>query len=161
MTWDIWYINEGFLIWIILSTYISHEAVSRVCTAGFTVFVFIGYYFECMVFFNYYYYIISTYIVPYYLCSIPPVSYFDHIIAWILPTWYHLLSLYLFLYACAHVTAFNTCSFDLDLLIHVCLSLYATWHSPHHSLGSFWLPWILMSRSWSLELVYSPTCWSE
>jgi len=29
-------------------------------------------------------------------------------------------------------------------------------------LGSFiWLPWILMSRSWSLERVDSPSCWSE
>ena len=27
--------------------------------------------------------------------------------------------------------------------------------------GEFWLLWILMSRSWSLERVDSPSCWSE
>ena len=27
--------------------------------------------------------------------------------------------------------------------------------------GEFWLPWILMSRSRSLELVDSPSCWPE
>ena len=27
--------------------------------------------------------------------------------------------------------------------------------------SSIWLPWILMSRSWSLERVDSPSCWSE
>ena len=35
---------------------------------------------------------------------------------------------------------------------------FASSHSP----GEFhWLPWILMSRSWSLERVVSPCCWSE
>jgi len=28
-------------------------------------------------------------------------------------------------------------------------------------IGEFWLPWILMSKSWSLRLVDSPDCWSE
>ena len=43
---------------------------------------------------------------------------------------------FMFLYACTHDTIFNTCSFDSDLLIHMCLSLHATWQSPYHSLGS-------------------------
>ena len=43
------------------------------------------------------------------------------------------------------------------LIIHLCLSLLATWLSPHHSPGEFWLLWILMSRFWSLELVDSPS----
>ena len=30
-----------------------------------------------------------------------------------------------------------------------------------HLGSSIWLPWILMSRSWSLERVDSPSCWSE
>jgi len=58
-------------------------------------------------------------------------------------------------------SGFQYMLFDSDLLIHVCLPLHATWHSPHHSLESFWLPWIVMSRSRSLELVNSPCCWSE
>ena len=87
---------------------------------------------------------------------LPLVSYSYHIIPCMLPAWYHLLSLCLLLYACAHDMIFNTCSFDSDLLTHVCLSLHATWHSPYHSLGSFWLPWIFMFRSRSLKLVDLP-----
>jgi len=49
MTWDIWYIDQGFLIWIIPSMYLSHEAVNWVCTADFAVFTFIGFYFGFLV----------------------------------------------------------------------------------------------------------------
>jgi len=42
---------------------------------------------------------------------------------------------------------------------HLCSSWFATWLSHHTRLGSIiWLPWILMSRSWSLEHVRA---WSE
>jgi len=41
---------------------------------------------------------------------------------------------------------------NLDLSIHMYLFLHATWHSPGHSLGSFWLIWTCMFRFWSLEL---------
>jgi len=54
----------------------------------------------------------------------------------VLPYLLYLPPPYLLLYACAHDTIFNTYYFDSDLLIHVSLSLYATWPSPHHSLGS-------------------------
>ena len=37
--------------------------------------------------------------------------------------------------ACTHDTVLIHV-YDSDLLIHVCLSLHATWHSQHHSLGS-------------------------
>jgi len=73
-----------------------------------------------------------------YMYSNLPVSCSYLIISWVLPTWYHLL------YA------------------HLCSSWFANWLSHHTRLGSFiWLPWILMSRSWSLERVDSPSCWSE
>ena len=49
-------------------------------------------------------------------------------------------------------TRFSMHDYDSVLSIHMCLSLHAIWLSPHHSLGEFWLLWILMSRSWSLEL---------
>jgi len=42
----------------------------------------------------------------------------------------------LFMFGCvAYDTVFNA-FFDLNLSIHVCLSLHATWHSSHHSLGN-------------------------
>jgi len=40
---------------------------------------------------------------------------------------------FLFVYACAHDTVFNTCSFDLDLSIHACLSLHAVGPEALHS----------------------------
>ena len=43
------YIDEGFLICIIPSTYLSHEATNRAFTAGFAVFTFIGFYCAFMV----------------------------------------------------------------------------------------------------------------
>jgi len=49
MTWDIWYIDEDFLVWIIPSMYLSYEAVNWVCTAGFVVFTSIGFYFRFLI----------------------------------------------------------------------------------------------------------------
>ena len=68
-----------------------------------------------------------------------------------------------FMFMCAYLTIrFSMHVYDSDLSIQVCLSMLATWHSYHHSPGSsVWLPWILMSKSWSLERVDSPSCWSE
>ena len=159
MTWDIWYIAEGFLIWIIPSTYLSHETIKWVCTTGFAVFAFIGFYFRFLVLLLLLYYIRLHPSLPlvFYSSSLLLLSY----IPCMFPVWYHLLPLYLLLYVCTYDTVFNTCSIDLDLSIHVCLSLHATWRSLHHPLGSFWLPWILMSKSWSLELVDAPSYWSE
>ena len=45
---------------------------------------------------------------------------------------------------------------------HSYSSWLATWHPYSYSPGEFhWLPWILMSRSWSLGRVDSPCCWSD
>jgi len=53
-----------------------------------------------------------------------------------------------FLIACSCMyvlmTQFSIHDFDTDLSIHVCLSLYTTWHSSCHWLGNFWLPWTLV-----------------
>ena len=49
MTWEIWYIDEGFLVWIIPLTYLSNEAVNWVCTADFAMFPFIGFYFKFLI----------------------------------------------------------------------------------------------------------------
>jgi len=50
--------------------------------------------------------------------------------------------------SCMHVlmTRFSMHAYDLDLSIHVCLSMQAIWHSHHHSLGCIWQPWIYMYR---------------
>jgi len=34
-TWDVWYIDEGFLIWIIPLTYLSRESIIWACTTSF------------------------------------------------------------------------------------------------------------------------------
>ena len=76
----------------------------------------------------------------------------------------HPLSHHFMSYSCSDVYAHDTVlthAFDSDLSIHVCLSLHATWHSSHHSLGSFWLPWTCMFRFRSLKLIDSLSCWSE
>jgi len=106
------------------------------------------------------YYIIPAYILLYHLCSIPSVSCSYLLIPCIISTWYHILSLYLLLYACAHDMVFNACLWFR--FIDTRVLIYAS-HLALASLlaGEFWLSWILMSRSRSLELVNSPSCWPE
>ena len=62
---------------------------------------------------------------------------------------------FMFLYACTHDTVFNTCSFDSDLSIHVCLSLHTTWQLPYHSSRSFDSPEFICPdlRAWSLWIL--------
>ena len=106
------------------------------------------------------YYIIVVYILLYHLCSIPPVSYSYLILPWVFPAWYHLLYIYLLFYACAHDTIFKACLWFG--FIDTCVFIYARHLALTLSLaGEFWLPWILMSRFWRLELVDSPCCWPE
>jgi len=72
-----------------------------------------------------------------------------------LPFLLYLLPPYMLLYAFAHNMVFNTCSFDSDLSMHVCLSLYDTGPSPHHSLGSSDSPKSACPdfRAWSLWIL--------
>ena len=100
----------------------------------------------------------------YYGCLHPTLplmfSCFRLIIPCVLPTWYHLLYIYVLLYACVYDTVFNTCLWFgfIDTRVFI--------FARHLALASplakeFWLPWILMSRSWSLEPVDSPSYWPE
>ena len=41
VTWDIWYIYEGFLVWIIHLTCLSRESISLICTTSLSILVFI------------------------------------------------------------------------------------------------------------------------
>jgi len=97
-----------FLIWIIPSMYLSHEALILVCTASFVVLLSSGFTLDLWFYDYYYYNILYVHILSYCWCSIPLVSCSYHIIPCMFPTWYHLLYLYLLLYACAHDTIFNT-----------------------------------------------------
>jgi len=121
-------------------------------------FAFIRFYIRFLVYDHYY--IIPTYILHYHLCSIPQVYCSYLIIPWVFPAWYHLLYIYLLLHACVHDTIFNACLWfrfiDTRVLIY---ARHLAFTSP--LVGEFWLPWILMSRSWSLECMDSPRCWSE
>jgi len=72
------------------------------------------------------------------------------------------LVIYLPSYAClCSRHGFQIHAYDSILSIHVYLSWHAIWHSYHHTLGEFWLLWILMSRSWSLELGDSLGGWPK
>ena len=68
--------------------------------------------------------------------------------------WYHLFYIYMLMLT----TRFSMHIYDSNLLILVCLPMLATWLLHHHSPGEFWLLWILMSRSWSLDWRGS-SCW--
>jgi len=102
----------------------------------------------------------AAYILLYHSCSIPPVSCFRLIIPCVLPAWHHLLYIYVLLYACVHDTIFNTCLWFgfIDTRVFI-FAHHLVLASP--LAREFWLPWILMSRSWSLEPVNSPSCWPE
>jgi len=63
------------------------------------------------------------YILPYHSCSILPVSCSYNIIPYMFPAWYHLLFLYMFLYACVHDTIFSTCSLT-RIYRYTCAYLY-------------------------------------
>ena len=41
--------SEGFLVWVIPLTYLSHEAINWICTTDFTVFPFIRFYFGFLI----------------------------------------------------------------------------------------------------------------
>ena len=77
-----------------------------------------------------------------------------------IPAWYHLLFIYLLLFACAYNTIFNAWFWfgfiDTRMLI---FARHLAFASP--VAGEFWLLWILMSMSRSLERVDSPNCWPE
>jgi len=105
------------------------------------------------------YYPIHVHILFYHSYFTSLVSYSYLIIPWVLPTWYHLLCIYLLLHTMP-TTRFSMHDYDSVLSIHLYLSQHAIWHLHHHSLGEFWLLWILMSRSWSLDR-RGPSCWGS
>ena len=88
------------------------------------------------------------------------ITCFYHLISYMFQLDIELLSLYLFLHVCSHDTVFNAYLWlgfiDTHVLI---LARHLAFVSP--LAGEFWLLWILMSRSWSLERVDSPSCRSE
>jgi len=152
VTWDIRYIDEGFLVWIVPSMHLSHEAVNWACT---TSFAYIRFYSVLSVLYCFLYlgdnsgYINSGYIKVRYSVYI-----YEGFLFWIIPSTYSshgsviwayitdfatftLLATLLSAHACMYSQHdFQYMIFDSDLLIHVCLSMHATWHSSCHSLGN-------------------------
>ena len=64
---------------------------------------------------------------------------------------YHAIPVHTCLYMLLFTARFSMHNYDSVLSLHMCLSLLATWLLPATRLGSFiWLPWILMSRFWSI-----------
>ena len=101
MMWDIRYIDEGFLIWVILSMYLSYEAVIWAVLLVLS-YLFLSGFYLVFQFYYYYYYII------YIFMALPPVYYFIDLL--LLPYCIQLIScLILHLYYCAQPP---------DLLIH-------------------------------------------
>ena len=146
---EIYDINEGFLVWIIPLTYLSHEVVNWIRTTGVAVFAFIGFYFEFSV----------LWLLLYYSClhpTLPPVNNFTNLP---LLSYYtmrilcliSLASLYLLMYAYAYDMIFNACLWFKFIDTRV-LFFHATWHSHHHSLGRSDSPGSSCSglKAWSL-----------
>ena len=73
---------------------------------------------------------------------------------WVFSAWYHLLYINFILHTLLTIQ-FSMHIYDLDLLIHVYLSMHATWHSHHHSLGSSDSPGSSCPdfRVWSLQIL--------
>jgi len=95
--------------------------------------------------------------------------FFDVLISWIgnlsLYNWFCHIYFTYYLISCSCVSVlttlfFNACLYfefiDTRVFIPARHLLFIT-----PLVGQFLLPWIYMSRSWGLELVDSPGCWSE
>jgi len=95
--WGIWYIDKGFLIWIISSMYLFHEAVIWVILLVLLYLLSLG--FNLNFWFNYYYIFIF---LVYHLCTTPLISYYYHIVHSLPLAWY---------YTCITVSNLLTCLF--------------------------------------------------
>ena len=100
--WDIWHIDEGFFVWIIPSTYLSHEAVIWVVLLVLT-YLLSSVFWSDFWFYYYYYYIIYFWL--YHLCTTSLISYYYHIVHSLSLAWY---------YTCITVLNLLTCLF-IDL----------------------------------------------
>ena len=84
--WGIWYINEGFLIWIIPSTYLSHEAVIWVVLLVLPYLLSSGFNSNFWLYYNYCYFM---YFWFYHLRTTPLISCYYHIVHILSLTWYY------------------------------------------------------------------------
>jgi len=103
---------------------LSHEAVNWDVPLVFPYLLSLGFTMDFL--FYFYYYIYAYILVAFYSTGLLLLSYYImHVLSWyhncIFP---YLLSLYLLLYVYTHDTIFNTCFFNSDLSIHICLSLW-------------------------------------
>ena len=127
------YIDKGFLVWIIPSTFLSHEAVNWVLPLVLPYLLSLGFTLDFR-------FII---IILYYNCLHPALPLVFYSTSLLILSYYtmHVLFLWAFtLSTCSCMpvlmTQFSMHVYDSDLSIHMFLSLHATWYSHHHSMGS-------------------------
>ena len=139
-TWDMWYIDEGFLIWIILMTYQSRESIIWACTTDF----------------------VHTCIYHMFSISIACLVYLSHVYVYLCPLYrFHACFLIqIYWYTCIYLIS-DLLSFPIWLLIIACtyipephylIRYTCAWYAHYLALsyvlaGCIWQPWILMSRS--------------
>jgi len=119
------------------------------CTAGFVVFAFIGFYFEFFILLLLYYICVHPGLpLVYYPTGLLLLSYYTLHVPYLISQFiagiesrfhncisHQLLSLPAPVYLCSWHD-FLYMLFNLDLSIHVCLTMHVTWLLPHHPLGS-------------------------
>ena len=126
VTWDMWYIDEGFLIWIISLTYLSRESIIWACTTSFV--------------HTYIYRMFNLFTACTYALHTAFYAYFQFQIYCRSFNFPYVICYYLYL---------HTWTTSLDH-VHVCL-LCTPFGFIYVLAGCIWQPWILMSRSWSLD----------
>ena len=142
-TWDMWYIDEGFLIWIIPLTYQFRESIIRACTTSFVhtyIYHMFNVFIACLIYLSHVYLYFSS--RHCFLCMLSDSDlsiymYLFHFRFTVVP----LISFMLLVIACTCIPE------PYHLIMYMC-----AWYARHLALpyvlaGCIWQPWILMSRS--------------
>ena len=134
--------DKGFLIWIISLTYQSRESRIWACTTSFVhtcIYRMFSVFIPCLMYLSHVYM---------YLCSrhrfLCMLSDSDLSICMI---YCHSFN---FIYVTCHYLYMHAWTTSLDH-VDVWLPEHATWLYYMYSRGCIWQPWVLMSRSWSLD----------
>jgi len=143
-TWDMWYIYEDFLVWIIPLTYLSRESIIWVCTTNFVhtcIYRIFSVFIACLMYLsNVYVYLCSRYR---FLCMLSDSDL--SIYMYLLDFGFTVVTLIFFMLL--------TCMREPPhLIMYTCDCLSTPTGFIICTRGvAFWQPWILMSRSWSLD----------
>ena len=131
--WDMWYIDEHFLVWIFPLTYLSRKFIIWACTTSFV---------HTCIYRMFKLFTACTYALhtAFYACF----QFQIHQYTWF--TVVPLISLMLLIIFCTRMPVPH------HLIMYTC-ACYARHLALLYVLaGCIWQPWIFMSRSWSLDL---------